>query len=1300
MELRKEQGAWSIATRPLFALLLVLMLAAGLAGCGGGGGNQGDPAPPPQAASSQVTWEAEELVISATSGVISVARIEFFSDFEITNPEVVLSTELAAFLQASVALSGETGQDGANAVEIVVSPFQSLGVASYQGQLTLETGDDTLIGQVPIRVNIAAPSRLEIPVAPAKPTGDRIEFDSDRNGWFVVDEIFVGLSPTATEHDVLAIARDVGGVLYGGIPQVGYFQIGIPGEAGRLEDVIEQLRADSRLAFAQKNVLLETLATFPNDPLGEIWDEANPDGISAPFEYTRFPSAWDFNQGSRSFLMAIVDTGFDIVHDDLESNIDRIRSSPGRRDFEHGTAVAGVMAAVGNNGLGIPGGMWNANVAVYGVGARPELLGLPVPLLDPVVDSASAIAAFRQAIDAGARVINFSVGSQWNLAGEESAYRHFFETQDARDTLFVISAGNAGGSNAYVPARLGPDFPNVISVTSIDFIDDGTLTPVPFPGGSIGNGVEVAAPGAFVTTLPGNVYGGKFGSSFSAPLVSALAGLLLTEDSSFTPADLEDLILRGARQGDAGNNGIQVAGENFFVINAGRSMELAAARQIGIEQLNNESCSSYGVCAVDLVFGPSVDLSQTYLEIDWGDSSSLSRVSVEACLASGDCQDMGDGRVRVWKAYAAPATYGASIRYARGDGIWRDVGVGFSVSEVNSLSLSANPGDGAATLVWQDLGADRYNLCQANEAVDVFDTCSVYSGGVFALSVGSPPWLVSGLTNGSTYHFRLEALFGNERLISSAASAIPEAGGPGPVAPQALNDTGIELCANASTNWAVCPVAINPGQDGDFGRDALARAGQLDKVGSGAAGFDFTKLDANGNPLPASATSWQCVRDNHTGLIWEVKTADGGLRDRNNTYTWYNPDSSVNGGNAGTQGGGNCVGSACDTRAYSVAVNAQGFCGASDWRVPNIMELRSIIHLGAPRPLSLSSPVIDLSFFPNTIGVRFTQAGAGRYWSSSPWAGSFVWGVDFHHFDGTAAQGSDFGRSRDNPQRVRLVRGGTTDPADLADASCTTTSVPSTTPSGDFEVIAPGIVRHRYTGLEWQRCALGSSWDDAATSCTGTATTRPWSGSLLAADAEAGWRLPNINELNSIVERCNLSPAINGAVFPNTPSIWFWSSSPAPQNGTRWGANFNNGGFVGMGGDSTFGGIRLVRGDSRFAGRWIGVATAGTSAYDYQWDLDQNGTDVTGTILIADQNGPNMALYRMRGTIEGDSMTFEGTSFIEYSNSSTFCMASGSVTLGGAADNIELTGVWGPLAIPGGCPVGSSGGIQLRKVLW
>jgi hypothetical protein len=117
-------------------------------------------------------------------------------------------------------------------------------------------------------------------------------------------------------------------------------------------------------------------------------------------------------------------------------------------------------------------------------------------------------------------------------------------------------------------------------------------------------------------------------------------------------------------------------------------------------------------------------------------------------------------------------------------------------------------------------------------------------------------------------------------VLPSLLMALPiQAAGP-------LNDTGIVTCGDASNNELPCPVADYPGQDAEYGRDVTHN-----DPSDGHAGFSFTKLDANGSDLPASATDWSCVRDNVTGLIWEVKTDDGGLRDQDWKYTWYNPDS-------------------------------------------------------------------------------------------------------------------------------------------------------------------------------------------------------------------------------------------------------------------------------------------------------------------------------------------------------------------------------------------------------------------------
>lgn len=192
-----------------------------------------------------------------------------------------------------------------------------------------------------------------------------------------------------------------------------------------------------------------------------------------------------------------------------------------------------------------------------------------------------------------------------------------------------------------------------------------------------------------------------------------------------------------------------------------------------------------------------------------------------------------------------------------------------------------------------------------------------------------------------------------------------------------------------------------------MGRDAAAAAGVLPKTGAGSKGFDFTKIANDGSALPASATSWRCVRDNLTGLLWEVKTDDGGLQDKDWTYTWYNPDSTKNGGNAGVQNGGSCTGSACDTYAYVQAVNAQGLCGYWDWRLPKKRELQGLVDYGIPSP----GPTIDTAYFPNT--------PSSWYWSSSVCASypDGAWLVFFSY-------GYVYAYNKVGDGHVRLARGG------------------------------------------------------------------------------------------------------------------------------------------------------------------------------------------------------------------------------------------------------------------------------------
>jgi hypothetical protein len=83
------------------------------------------------------------------------------------------------------------------------------------------------------------------------------------------------------------------------------------------------------------------------------------------------------------------------------------------------------------------------------------------------------------------------------------------------------------------------------------------------------------------------------------------------------------------------------------------------------------------------------------------------------------------------------------------------------------------------------------------------------------------------------------------------------------------------------------------------------------------------------------------------------------------------------------------------------------------------------------------------------------------------------------------------------------------------------------------------------TGLVWRRCSEGQSW--SGSTCTGTAATYTHEQALVHAKAQmgtAGWRLPNVKELTSIVDSTRTDPAIDPAAFPATPSYYYWSSTP------------------------------------------------------------------------------------------------------------------------------------------------------------
>jgi hypothetical protein len=335
------------------------------------------------------------------------------------------------------------------------------------------------------------------------------------------------------------------------------------------------------------------------------------------------------------------------------------------------------------------------------------------------------------------------------------------------------------------------------------------------------------------------------------------------------------------------------------------------------------------------------------------------------------------------------------------------------------------------------------------------------------------------------------------KLLALACAALG-AGAPSAMARGALNDSGMLQCMNSG--GGLTTACAGTGQDGETGRD-VERSNPKD----GKAGFAFVRVCNSGElagqgSCPAQPAlgglpdQWGCTFDKVTGLLWELKTSDGGPRDYRLTYTGF-----------GDKRAG-------DASRYVRAVNATGLCGQSNWRLPMPQELFSIVDHGVASP----GPTIDARWFPNT--------AANGTWTGAPYVPvpEEARVVSFHYGSAGIAM-RYFGLA------VRLVsKSGGQAPRFVANGA---------------------EVTDTRTGLVWRRCSEGQTWDGAT--CAGSpAEFYGWHNSLsharsVAQSTGVAWRLPNIKELFTLVDSARWSPAIDTGYFPGTSSqTCYWSSTP------------------------------------------------------------------------------------------------------------------------------------------------------------
>ncbi len=303
-----------------------------------------------------------------------------------------------------------------------------------------------------------------------------------------------------------------------------------------------ELNRDPEVEFAQPNYIYR-ICRDPNDP--DFADQY-------AHQLIQMQKAWDISTGSRDIVVAVMDTGVDVNHPDLKENIwvnkgeipDNKKDDDGNGYVDdvhgwnfgsgdskvsptggptstssHGTQVAGVMAAVGNNGTGVVGVNWQCSIMV---------LRLSLSFTSKEVSEALNYAAAN-----GARVVNMSFGGDTFGPEGDPIVKTAIDNAYAKGVLLVASAGNSDSSRPHYPAA----YYNVMAVSSTNGEDTKT------GHSTFGPWVDIAAPGTdIVTTNLGNEYVATAGTSFSSPYVGAVAALVFAHRPKLTAVEARALL--------------------------------------------------------------------------------------------------------------------------------------------------------------------------------------------------------------------------------------------------------------------------------------------------------------------------------------------------------------------------------------------------------------------------------------------------------------------------------------------------------------------------------------------------------------------------------------------------------------------------------------------------------------------------------------------------------------------------------------------------------------------------------------
>lgn len=343
---------------------------------------------------------------------------------------------------------------------------------------------------------------------------------------FVAGRVLVGWHATSTRQARTAILAAHGWQIERNIVELGVDVLRVP--AGEEQTAAAALQADpavryaelDRLAYAAADISVEGLQ--PNDPYWLVqWNQRR----------IQLPQAWQLTQGT-PVLVAVIDSGIDLGHPEftgrIQDGFDYVDFDTIPQDtFGHGTHVAGIIGAAGNNSRGVAGAAWNVQL-------------LPMRVLDGNgVGTASNIAqAIIASANRGARIINLSLA----LSGPSAVVYDAIVAARSQDCLLVAATGNASQPSQPPAAVSYPAaYPEVIAVAATTHGDERAT----YSNG--GAAVELAAPGgeasdAIYSTSRNSNYAQLYGTSIAAAHVSGVAALLRSLSPQWSAVAVRDAL--------------------------------------------------------------------------------------------------------------------------------------------------------------------------------------------------------------------------------------------------------------------------------------------------------------------------------------------------------------------------------------------------------------------------------------------------------------------------------------------------------------------------------------------------------------------------------------------------------------------------------------------------------------------------------------------------------------------------------------------------------------------------------------